>query len=43
MEVHRLEESKKGAVLVVVGSPEEAGRAASGVRAAKSSESKKGE
>ena len=36
------ESEEKGTVLVGVGSPKKAGRAAPGVRAAKSSESRKG-
>ena len=44
MEVYQLEESEeKGTVLVGVGSQKKAGRAAPGVRAAKSSESRRGE
>ena len=44
MEVYQLEESEKEvAVLVGVASPKKAGRAAPGVRAAKSSESRKEE
>ena len=44
MEVYNLKESEEEvAVLVGVGSPEETGRAALEVRAAKSSESRKGE
>ena len=44
MEVYQPEKSEeKGTVLVGVESPKEAGREAPGVRAAKSSESRKGE
>ena len=44
MKVHQLEESEeKGTVLVGVESQKKAGRTAPGVRAAKSSESRKGE
>ena len=44
MEVYQLEESEEEAtVLVGVGSQKKVGRAASGVRAAKSSESREGE
>ena len=44
MEVYQLTESEKEVtVLVGVESPKKAGRAAPGVRAAKSSESRKGE
>ena len=44
MEVYQLEESEEeGAVLVGVESPKKAGREASEMRAAKSSESRKGE
>ena len=44
MKVYQLEESEeKGTVLVGVGSQKKAGRAAPGVRAAKSSESRRGE
>ena len=44
MEVYKLEEfEEEVTVLVSVGSPEEAGTEAPGVRAAKSSESRKGE
>ena len=44
MKVYQMEESKeKGTVLVGVESQKKAGRAAPGVRAAKSSESRKGE
>ena len=44
MKEYQLEESKeKGTVLVGVGSPKKAGRAAPEMRAAKSSESRKGE
>ena len=44
MEVYQMEESEEEVtVLVGVESPKKAGRAASGVRAAKSSESRKGE
>ena len=44
MEVYQLEESKEEVtVLVGVGSPKKAGREDPGVRAAKSSESRKGE
>ena len=44
MKVYQLEESEeKGTVLVGVESPKKAGRAASEMRAAKSSESRKGE
>ena len=44
MKVYHMEKSEeKGTVLVGVESPKKAGRAAPGVRAAKSSESRKGE
>ena len=44
MKVYQMEESEeKGTVLVGVGSQKKAGRAAPGVRASKSSKSKKGE
>ena len=44
MKVYQMEESgEKGTVLVGVGSQKKAGRAAPEVRAAKSSESRKGE
>ena len=44
MEVHKLEESEEGVTVpVIVGSSEEAGTEASGMRASKISESRKGE
>ena len=44
MKVYQMEESEeKGTVLIGVGSQKKAGRAAPGMRAAKSSESRKGE